>query len=177
MIDLRQKWHGVPVGVWVLGGTVVTVGGLIFLRRYRAAKAANTASAYDGATDPNSPGGKYGAPLPGYGGGGGGIGGIIGTTPATETGTSSDPVADPTYYEPEIPPQQSPTQWIMQPTVPMSLTASPTGVDVVAPEPVYSEAPATPDMSGTWHYKWVVDPTTGVRSEVRDWYEVGAYYG
>lgn len=71
MPDLNSRWHGQPLWLWYVGGTIVAAGTFIFVRRYRSNKAAATnatgtnAGAYPGAT--GFPAGAIGQPLPGMG--------------------------------------------------------------------------------------------------------------
>lgn len=97
MANLDANWHGMPLKYWYVGGAVVTAGGLIMLRRYRAAKAlaagqpATTSSVNlpAGTTGPSSGSDYYGplggssptGPIIGYGPDGTPIYGVIGDAP------------------------------------------------------------------------------------------------
>lgn len=74
-MDLKGKWHGIPVPVVVLGGTVAGVAAYRFVKQYRAAKAA-------AATGSTAQGSANNNPLPGWDQLAGMIGPLGGSSPS-----------------------------------------------------------------------------------------------
>lgn len=83
-MDIRQRWHGAPVYVWVFGGTVL-VGSAVILYRRKKAKAAAQAS-------PASPAMDTSAPLPGWDSLSGALGGSSPTGPIIGYSGTGEPI-------------------------------------------------------------------------------------
>lgn len=123
-MDLRQKWHGQPLYVW-LGGVVVATSGVILWRRHRqrlaSASAGSTTSTVGLSPDMQ-------APLPGWQGLANALGPLGGSSPSGPLSgftTSGEPV----YGLIQSQPQPQPSASLPAPTIqaaPAGSVATPT---------------------------------------------------